>query len=142
MSHPDPLGVLLIDDSASLRELTRVLLEEDKRLTISGEADAISKALELLERVEVGAIVLDHSLPEMAGMDAIPLLREKAPEAAILLYTGHVFPGMEEEAVSRGAQGVIEKGSSIAEMAETIYSAAAARARSHGGESGQSADSP
>src|SRR3954454_19412808 len=124
---PRPIRVLLIDDSSSIRELSRILLEEDERLEVLGESEDVSKALELLDELEVDVIMLDYSLPNIGGLEAIPILRDKAPQAAILLYTGHAFSGLEREAMERGAQGLIEKGARGAELAEAVHRVAAAR---------------
>src|SRR4051794_10720116 len=98
---PAPVAVFLVDDSPPMRELTRFAIDEDDRLTVVGEAADVSASLELLEGLEADVILLDHSLPKMSGLDAIPLFREKAPGAVILLYTGHLLPGLEQEAINR-----------------------------------------
>ena len=131
---PTQVGVFLIDDSPQMRELTRFVIEEDERLTVVGEAEDVPTSLDLLGGLEADVILLDQSLPEMSGLDAIPLFREKAPGAAILLYTGQLFSGQEQEAIRRGAQGAIEKGGPIAEMRAAIHSAANWGKRSPGEE--------
>src|SRR5436305_82402 len=132
---PAPVGVFLIDDSPPMREMTRFVIEEDDRLTVVGEAADVPASLELLQGLEADVILLDQSLPRLSGLDAIPLIREQAPGAAILLYTGHLLPGLEQEAIDKGAQGAIEKGGPIAEMREAIHSAADPRTHSQGGDS-------
>jgi DNA-binding NarL/FixJ family response regulator len=126
---PVQVGVFLIDDSPPMRELTRLLIEEDDRLAFVGEAQDFSSSLELIEGLEVDVILLDHSLPGTGGLDAIPMLRVKAPDAAILLYSAQVYPALEREAINRGAHGAIEKGGSVSEMCEAIHTAGSRRKR-------------
>lgn len=79
----------IVEDEDDIRFLERAMLTADSRIEIVGEAAAAEEAIELCRLHQPGLIVLDHILQgEMTGLEAAPLLKEAAPEAKILLFTG------------------------------------------------------
>jgi DNA-binding NarL/FixJ family response regulator len=81
---------VVVEDEPDMRLLIAVTLSRDPRLELVGEAASAQEALDLLDSVEPGLIVLDHSIEgDIMGLDAAPLLKEKAPQAKILLFTAY-----------------------------------------------------
>src|SRR5688572_12625584 len=82
------IGVVLCDDMPDLRELTRYGLEQDLRLRVIGEAGSAAECFEAVSELAPGALLLDLTLPDMDGLDAIPRLREIVPNLAIVVLSG------------------------------------------------------
>ena len=82
--------VLVVDDSATVRDTLRVHLERHGLAVVDAEdgIDAIEKASAACPRL----IVLDLSMPRMNGLDAAPKLRQICPNAPIILHTLHADP--------------------------------------------------
>ena len=79
---------VIIEDEPDMRALIGLLLGRDPRLELVGEASSAEEALVMLDTVEPGLIVLDHGIEgELMGLEAAPLLKQKAPMAKILLFT-------------------------------------------------------
>ena len=79
---------VVVEDEPDMRLLISLQLGRDRRLELVGEAESAAAALELLDFVEPGLIILDHAIEgEIMGLDAAPLLKAKAPHAKILLFT-------------------------------------------------------
>ena len=79
---------VIIEDEPDMRALIGLMLGRDPRLELVGEASSAEEALEMLDTIEPGLIVLDHGIEgELMGLDAAPLLKAKAPNAKILLVT-------------------------------------------------------
>ena len=88
MSRETVKVFVVVEDEPDMRVLVRMMLTRDRRLSIVGEAASAKEALELLDTVEPGLIVLDHGIEgDIMGLEAAPLLRAKAPYAKILLFT-------------------------------------------------------
>jgi CheY-like chemotaxis protein len=70
-----PKSILVVDDSDTVRKLTRLFLESQIELEVCGEAvdgvDAIEKAKEL----KPDLIVLDLAMPRMNGVEAASALK-------------------------------------------------------------------
>jgi len=86
MQSPPP--ILLVDDDASVLDLTRELL-------IMSGFDVVPcldarGALDMIARGErFAALVTDHSMPDISGAELIAQARRHAPRLPCLLVTGH-----------------------------------------------------
>jgi DNA-binding NarL/FixJ family response regulator len=79
---------VVVEDDLDMRLLIGVWLRRDPRLRLVGEAASATEALALLDTLEPGLIILDHGIEgHLMGLQAAPLLKEKAPDAKILLFT-------------------------------------------------------
>jgi DNA-binding NarL/FixJ family response regulator len=79
---------VVVEDEPDMRALIGLMLGRDPRLELVGEAASAAEALSMLDTIEPGLIVLDHGIEgELMGLDAAPLLKAKAPNAKILLFT-------------------------------------------------------
>lgn len=89
MTVEDKVRVLVIvEDEEDIRMLIRMMLREDPRIELFGEAASAREAIELARTAHPGLIILDHSIEgDIMGLQAAPLLKEVAPEAKILLFT-------------------------------------------------------
>ena len=86
---PDRMKVfVVVEDEPDMRALIGLTLRRDPRLEVVGEAASAEEALAVLDTCDPGLIILDHGIEgEMMGLQAAPLLKAKAPEAKILLFT-------------------------------------------------------
>ena len=124
-----PIGVVLCDDMPDLRELTRYGLEQDLRLRVLGEAGSAMECFDIVQALSPDALLLDLTLPDMDGLEAIPQLREIAPQLIIVVFSGMDAKRMEGRALARGADAYVEKGTSLAAIRKAVLSAA--RGRGH-----------
>jgi DNA-binding NarL/FixJ family response regulator len=116
------VGVVICDDEADLRELTRFGLELDRRLQVLGEAESAEECIEVVRELSPDAIVLDLGLPGMDGLDAIPLLRGVSPAVSIVVLSGMDAARMERPALERGADAYVQKGTPLAQIRSTVLS--------------------
>ena len=89
MASTDKVKVLVVvEDEPDMRMLISMMLGRDPRLELMGEAASADEALAVLDSVDPGLIVLDHGIEgDVMGLQAAPLLKEKAPRSKILLFT-------------------------------------------------------
>jgi DNA-binding NarL/FixJ family response regulator len=127
MIESPPISVYLVDDLPELRELIRLGVEEDPGFEIVGEAGDGRSALEGIAKTRPAAVLLDLSMPDMDGFQAIPQIREDTPDVAIIVLSGFAIDRMGEPVLERGADAYVEKGTPIQELRETIREAVAAR---------------
>ena len=81
-------SVLVVDDVADLRLLLKHLLNGSAAFSVIGEAENGSAAIELAGRLRPDLILLDLAMPSMDGLAAMPLLKEAAPNAKVVVFTG------------------------------------------------------
>jgi DNA-binding NarL/FixJ family response regulator len=122
-----PISVYLVDDVPELRELIKVGMEEDPGFEIVGEAGDGRSALEGIAETQPAAVLLDLSMPDMDGLEAIPEIRKGAPDVAIIVLSGFSADRMGGPALERGADGYVEKGTPIQELRDATRTAVANR---------------
>ena len=122
-----PISVFLVDDVPELRELIRLGMEEDPGFEVVGEAGDGRSALEGIAETRPEAVLLDLSMPDMDGLQAIPEIREGDPEVAIIILSGFSAERMGPPAIERGADGYIEKGTPIQDLRDATKHAVAKR---------------
>ncbi|PWH20015.1 MAG: DNA-binding response regulator [Anaerolineae bacterium] len=112
--------VLLADDHAVLRAGLRLLLSQEAHLQVVGEAESGLETLRLAEELQPDLILLDISMPGLNGLDAIGLLRKRAPEARILILTMHDDVHYLRQALQNGASGYVLKKAADVELLSAI----------------------
>jgi hypothetical protein len=65
-------------------------------------------------------VVLDLSMPEMDGLQAITEMVAAAPRTGIVVFTGFGNPAMRDQALSLGADAYVEKGADLEELRSAV----------------------
>src|SRR5262249_39593037 len=122
-----PISVFLVDDVPELRELVRLGLEQDPDFEIAGEADGGRSGIEGIAATKPEAVLLDLSMPDMDGLQAIPEIRGQHPDLAIIVLSGFSADRMGDIVLDRGADAYIEKGTPIQDIRDATRVAVATR---------------
>jgi len=113
--------VLLVDDEEDfLQSLSQRL--ETRGLKVTG-ATRGEEAVDMVDQQDFDAIVLDLAMPGMDGLETLKKIREKHPEAEIIMLTGHASIKSSVEAMRLGAEDYLEKPFEINELMEKINEA-------------------
>ncbi len=116
----ETIRVLLVDDQRLMREGLRVLLELEPGLEVVGEAGNGKEALEAYAALRPDVVLMDVRMPEMDGVEATRRLRERHPEARIIILTTFDDDAYVFEGLRAGALGYLLKDVSGGELAEAI----------------------
>lgn len=120
MTVDAPARVMLADDTAQLRSLLRQKLTKTGRYEVVAEAENGQQALELAADTRPEVVLLDLSMPVMDGLQALPLLRETLPSAAIIVFSGFDDESVEKVVLGRGADAYLEKGQPLRQLIALI----------------------
>ena len=85
-----PIGakaVLIVDDSASVRQALCTIFEGEEDIRVCAEAQNGREAIEKAQALRPDLIVLDLSMPIMNGLDAARVLRRLMPEVPLIMYS-------------------------------------------------------
>ncbi len=114
------IHVLIADDHAVVREGLRTLINIEPDMEVIGEAAdgcaAVQQALELNPDV----ILLDMVMPRQNGLEAIAAIKEKQPDAKILVLTSFADDDKVFPAIKAGALGYLLKNSSPQRLLRAI----------------------
>jgi PAS domain S-box-containing protein len=114
------MRILIADDHEFVRRGVRALLQSRPGWTVCGEAvdgrDAVKKA----EQLKPDVVVMDVSMPNLNGLEAMREVLRILPKTRVLLLSQHTSPGMMKEALHAGAQGFIVKSSASQDLIRAL----------------------
>jgi DNA-binding NarL/FixJ family response regulator len=111
-----PITVYLIDDQPIVRAAVRCLLSQSPDFEVLGESEGALTAVEEIARLRPDAAVLDISMPEISGIEAIALIRRVHPRIKIVMLTHHESETFVSLAMEAGADGYFSKGADLSEL--------------------------
>lgn len=102
--------VLIVDDSKTIRELLRRILETDPELEVVGSASNALEADKLVETLKPDVITLDVHMPVMTGVEWLEKLLPKKPIPVVMITSLQLQEGNEVfRALELGAVDYIQK---------------------------------
>lgn len=101
--------ILIGDDHEHARKAMRMILAEDNRFTIVGEAKRGDEILPLTEQLMPDMILMDINMPGLNGLEATRQVKERFPYVKIVMVTVSDDVTNLFEAIKNGAQGYLVK---------------------------------
>jgi DNA-binding NarL/FixJ family response regulator len=124
----EAIRVLIADDHAVLREGLRSFLELQEGIEIVGDAADGEEAVALAERLHPGVVLMDLVMPKLDGVEAMRALRERVPDARVIILTSYIDDDRLLPAIRAGAAGYLLKNAEPQELARAIRTAEAGEA--------------
>ena len=122
------IRILLVDDSALVRQGIRAVLERHPKAThfrMVGEAGSIGEAVESARRLRPDVVLLDIRLPDGYGFVACRDILRENPSTHVLILTSFTDDSFIYEAITAGAQGYLMKEIDPAGLVDAIERVAA-----------------
>ena len=101
--------ILIVDDKELVRSGLKMLLERHVGWAICGEAADGSEAIEKAVELQPDIILLDIAMPNLDGLSACRMIREKVPSSDILILTILQSLELARIAADSGAWGYVSK---------------------------------
>ena len=114
--------ILIVDDSALVRDRLREMLQQHPHWKVCGEAADGREAVEKVKNVAPDLIVLDFLMPVMNGLQAARELGKIVPQVPILMFSMHLSRQLIDEARNVGVRGAVPKSDAkrLVEGAEAV----------------------
>lgn len=120
------MRVLVVDDHPAFRRALISALRLVPDIEVVGEVDGGLAAVEQAPASGATLIVMDLSMPDIDGIEAMRRIHEVTPNLPVVILTAHADPGIEREALAAGAAGFLAKGISLEQLVGVLRQAAAA----------------
>ena len=101
-------NILICDDAAFMRMIIKDILTKNG-YNVVGEAENGVKAIDAYTEHNPDLVLMDITMPEMDGIDALKGIREKDPNACVIMCSAMGQQAMVIEAIQSGAKDFIVK---------------------------------
>ena len=104
-----PIRVLIADDHAIVRQGLRQILSDTPDLTVAGEAENGVQAVQMVRSGEWDVVLMDVSMPDRNGIDALKLIKKEFPRLPVLILSMYPEEQYAIRALKAGASGYLTK---------------------------------
>lgn len=102
------MRILIADDAAFMRMMIKSILL-DGGYEIAGEAENGAMAVDMYMRLKPDLVTMDITMPEMNGIEAVKAIKQKDPNATIIMCSAMGQQVLVLEAIQAGAKDFIVK---------------------------------
>jgi DNA-binding NarL/FixJ family response regulator len=113
------IKILLADDHSLLREGLKKSFESAGDHVV-GEASNGEEAVALARALQPQVVLMDLSMPVMDGIEATRRIRQELPDTRVAVLTMHDDIDKTRDAIAAGASAYLSKGTSFAEVRDTV----------------------
>ena len=110
MTTTAKIRVLCVDDHPIVREGIAAIIGLQPDMTMAGTAATGREAIERFVELRPDVSLVDLRLPDMSGFDVIRAIKDKSPNARIVVLSSHEGDVDIQRALEAGAQGYVAKG--------------------------------
>ena len=114
------LRLLLVEDHAAFRGALARLLNRQPDLEVVAQCGSLAECRSLGGFAEIDVALLDLYLPDGDGTDLIAELHQANPHLKVLILTGSVDPDLLDRMDKVGADGLLDKTKSLAQIATEV----------------------
>jgi len=123
MSPFQPIRVMLVDDHTMVRRGLATFLKVFDDLELVGEAGGGEAAIQLCVNVLPDVILMDMVMPDMDGVTATSIIRQRFPTVQVIALTSFKEEELVQNALKAGAIGYLLKDVSAEKLARAIREA-------------------
>ena len=120
MTDPGPFDVVVVDDADDVRAVVGLQLRLSRRFTVVAEGTSGADAIALATAHQPAVMVLDASMPDMDGLEALPAIREASPATQVVMFSGFGGKALEMAARTLGAADFVEKSTPLRELPDRL----------------------
>ncbi len=114
------IRTLLADDVFDLRFMVKLALERSGKFEVVAEAENGREAVEMTEQLKPDLVLLDISMPELDGLEALPQILDACENCKVVMLSGFEASRLGPAAMELGATGYLEKGVPPSELVDRL----------------------
>jgi len=114
------MKVIIVDDSAILRERLTDLLSEIPNLRVIGEAETTTEAIAMIQDFKPDAVILDIRLTGGSGIDVLKTVKQGPNPPLVFILTHYPYPHYRKQCLTYGADYFFDKSVDMDRVVETF----------------------
>ncbi|MDH5857941.1 response regulator transcription factor [Lampropedia aestuarii] len=114
------IKVGIVDDHAIVRTGLKEFFSHHVDLQVVAEGANGKEAIDIVRQHALDVLIMDVSMPELSGLDALPLVKAKAPDLGVLIFSTHPQEHYAVNLIRQGASGYINKDSDPEEIVKAV----------------------
>ncbi len=115
---PASAHILVVDDEGAIRySISKTLQRVGYQVAAAASGE---EALELMDNQDYDVILTDIRMPGLSGVDLLARIKERAPDAIVILMTGYASLGTAVESLRLGAHDYLIKPSSSQDLRQSV----------------------
>lgn len=121
------ITVMLVDDHAVVRDGLMAIISSQDDMEVVATAATARAGLEAVARHLPQVVLMDLRLPQMDGLTAVSVLRERFPRVAVLMLSSADGDKAIETSLAAGAMGYVLKSAPASELLQAIRAVASGK---------------
>lgn len=118
--YATPIRIVIADDHAIFRDGFKLLLKDQERLLLAGEAGNGQELLELVVREHPDVVVTDIKMPGMDGVELCQKIRREFPSIQVIALSMFNDDYLIIDMLEAGARGYLLKNTTREELLEAV----------------------
>ena len=114
------IRIAIVDDHAMVRAGLRQFFADQIDFSVVAEASTGREALDIVRQGGVDVILLDISMPDQSGVDALAAIKARAPDLPVLILSGFPEAHYATTLLRQGASGYLNKDCDPEEIVKAI----------------------
>ena len=116
----DRVRISIVDDSATVREGLKAILENEPAFDIVGTAKDGRAAIEMIEAQKPDVVLMDLEMPELNGISSTEIISDRFSDTKVVIFSSHTENNYIIESLEAGAKGYFLKGTAVNEITQGI----------------------
>ena len=116
------MKVVIVDDSAEIRERLTAMLGEIPGVEIAGQAKTVAEAISAVHLLKPDVVILDLRLQDGNGLEVLRLIQREQVRTRVIVLTNYAYPQYEKRARAAGAYAFLNKAKEFGRVADLVRS--------------------
>jgi DNA-binding NarL/FixJ family response regulator len=121
------IRIAIVDDHAMVRAGLRQFFADQVDFQVVAEASSGRQALDIVRRGGIDVMLMDISMPDQSGIDALAAIKARVPELPVLILSGFAEEHYATAVLRQGASGYLNKDCDPEEIVKAIRTVARGR---------------
>ncbi len=114
------MKVLIVDDSAIMRERLKTMISEIMELENISQAEDVLGAITSFQKLNHEAVILDIRMPGGSGIDVLQKIKKGDPSPLVIVLTNYPYPQYRRKCIDAGADFFFDKSTEFDRVGEVL----------------------